>query len=72
MGTQWAGFGLLLLLVHGIAKALLFMSIGGVILTTNNQDLTEMGGLCSRMPATTTSFLVGTAGLVGLLPLGGF
>ncbi len=72
VGTQWTTFGLLFLLAHGIAKALLFMSAGGVILTTNSQDLTEMGGLGSRMPATTTSFLVGSAGLVGLLPLGGF
>ncbi|NET29565.1 NAD(P)H-quinone oxidoreductase subunit F [Okeania sp. SIO1I7] len=72
VGTQWTGFGLLLLLAHCIAKALLFMSAGGVILTTNSQDLTEMGGLWSRMPVTTSSFLVGTAGLIGLLPLGGF
>ena len=72
VGTQWKTFGLLLLLAHGITKALLFMSVGGVILTTNSQDLTEMGGLGSKMPATTTSFIVGTAGLVGLLPLGGF
>ncbi|MCL2923337.1 MAG: NAD(P)H-quinone oxidoreductase subunit F [Trichodesmium sp. MAG_R04] len=72
VGTQWTSFGLLLLLAHSIAKALLFMSVGSVILTTNSQDLTEMGGLGSRMPVTTTSFLVGTIGLVGLLPLGGF
>ncbi|MGB3508487.1 MAG: NAD(P)H-quinone oxidoreductase subunit F [Microcoleaceae cyanobacterium] len=72
VGMQWSSFGLLLLLAHGIAKALLFMSVGGVILTTNSQDITEMGGLWSRMPATTTSFLVGAAGLVGLLPLGSF
>ncbi|MGK7920644.1 MAG: NAD(P)H-quinone oxidoreductase subunit F [Trichodesmium sp.] len=72
VGTQWSGFGLLLLLAHGLAKALLFMSAGGIILTTNSQDLTEMGGLGSRMPATTTSFLVGSASLIGLFPLGGF
>ncbi|MEB3340016.1 NAD(P)H-quinone oxidoreductase subunit F [Okeania sp.] len=72
VGTQWTSFGLVLLLAHCIAKALLFMSAGGVILTTNSQDLTEMGGLGSKMPATTTSFLVGTLGLIGLLPLGGF
>lgn len=72
VGTEWTGFGLLLLLAHCIAKALLFMSAGGVILTTNSQDLTEMGGLWSRMPVTTSSFLVGAAGLIGLLPLGGF
>lgn len=72
VGTQWPAFALLLLFTHAISKALLFMSIGSVILTTNNQDLTEFGGLWSRMPATTTAFVVGSAGLVGLLPLGGF
>lgn len=72
VGTQWTGFALMLLFAHAIAKALLFMSIGCVILTTNTQNLTEMGGLWSRMPATTTAFVVGSAGLVGLLPLGGF
>ena len=63
---------LLLLLAHGLAKALLFMSVGSVIATTNCQDLTELGGLGSRMPATTTAFLVAGAGLTGLFPLGCF
>jgi len=72
VGTQWTGFALMLLFAHAIAKALLFMSIGSIIVTTNNQNLLEMGGLGPKMPATTTAFVVGTAGLVGLLPLGGF
>jgi NAD(P)H-quinone oxidoreductase subunit 5 len=72
VGIGWTDFALVLLFVHAIAKALLFMSIGSVILTTSCQDLTELGGLWSRMPATTSSFLVGAAGLIGLLPLGGF
>ncbi|MDB9517967.1 NAD(P)H-quinone oxidoreductase subunit F [Roseofilum reptotaenium CS-1145] len=72
VGTQWTGFALMLLFAHAIAKALLFMSIGSIILTTNSQDLTELGGLQSKMPVTTTSFLVGSAGLIGILPLGGF
>ena len=63
---------LLLLFSHAVSKALLSMSIGGVIASTNCQDITELGGLGSRMPATTTAFLVGSAGLVGFLPLGGF
>jgi NAD(P)H-quinone oxidoreductase subunit 5 len=72
VGMQWTGFALLLLFAHAIAKALLFMSIGSVILTTNSQNLMQMGGLGSRMPATTTAFLVGSMGLVGLFPFGGF
>lgn len=63
---------LLILFSHAVSKALLSMSVGGVIASTNCQDITELGGLGGRMPATTTSFLIGSAGLVGLLPLGGF
>jgi NAD(P)H-quinone oxidoreductase subunit 5 len=72
VGLRWTDVALLILLSHAIAKALLFMSIGSIILTTNNQDLRELGGLWNRMPATTSAFVVGSLGLVGLLPLGGF
>ncbi|MBE9033921.1 NAD(P)H-quinone oxidoreductase subunit F [aff. Roholtiella sp. LEGE 12411] len=72
VGLQQGGVALMLLLTHAIAKALLFMSSGSVIFTTHSQDLTEMGGLWSRMPATTTAFVVGSAGMVTLLPLGSF
>jgi NAD(P)H-quinone oxidoreductase subunit 5 len=63
---------LLLLLAHGLAKALLFMSVGSVIATTNCQDITELGGLGRRMPATTSAYLLGAAALTGLVPLAGF
>jgi NAD(P)H-quinone oxidoreductase subunit 5 len=72
VGIQQDEIALLFLFAHAIAKALLFMSIGSVILTTSTQDLTEMGGLASRMPATTTAFVVGSAASVALLPLGSF
>jgi NAD(P)H-quinone oxidoreductase subunit 5 len=63
---------LLLLFAHAVSKALLSMSVGGVIAATNCQDITELGGLGSRMPATSGSFLIGSLGLVGCLPFGGF
>ncbi len=72
VGTQWTNVAFYILFAHAIAKALLFMSTGAIIVTTSTQDITEMGGLWSRMPATTTAYLVGATGLVGLLPLGGF
>ncbi|CDN16938.1 NADH dehydrogenase subunit 5, Involved in CO2 fixation [Richelia intracellularis] len=72
VGLEQGGVALMLLLTHAIAKALLFMSSGAVIMTTGTQDLTEMGGLWSRMPATTTAYVVGAAGMVTLLPLGSF
>jgi NAD(P)H-quinone oxidoreductase subunit 5 len=72
MGLQQGGVALMLLITHAIAKALLFMSSGSIIHTTHTQNLTEMGGLWSKMPATTTAFIVGSAGMVTLLPLGSF
>lgn len=72
VGLRQVDIAFLLLFSHAIAKALLFMSAGSVILTTNSQNVTEMGGLWSRMPATGLSFLIGSAGLVALTPLGVF
>jgi len=72
IALQQPAIALLLLFAHGLPKALLFMSVGSVIATTNCQDLTELGGLGQRMPATTTAYLVAGAALVGLLPLGCF
>ena len=72
VGLGHVDIAFLLVLSHCIAKALLFMSAGSVILATNDQNITEMGGLWSKMPATTIAFFTGSAGLVALLPLGMF
>jgi len=72
VGLGQVDIAFLLLFTHAVAKALLFMTVGSIILTTSNQNITEMGGLWSRMPATTTGYLVGAAGLITLFPLGEF
>ncbi len=72
VGLQQTEAALAFLLTHALAKALLFMGVGAVINTTTSQNLQELGGLWSRMPATTIAMATGSAGLVGLLPLGGF
>ncbi len=72
VGLGQVDVAFLLLFAHAIAKALLFMSAGSLILVTSNQNITEMGGLWSRMPATATAFLAGSAGLLALTPMGMF
>jgi NAD(P)H-quinone oxidoreductase subunit 5 len=72
VGLQRIDIALLLMLSHGLGKALMFMSAGSVIMTTNCQDITELGGIWSRMPVTTLAFLVGGLGLSGVFPLGMF
>jgi NADH-quinone oxidoreductase subunit M len=60
------------LLNHGIAKALLFMSMGAVILSTGAESLDQMGGLARRMPLTALACSVAALSLAGAPPLGGF
>ncbi|MCX5963646.1 MAG: NAD(P)H-quinone oxidoreductase subunit F [Cyanobacteria bacterium] len=72
VGMQWTDFALLLLLSHAIAKALIFMSVGSIILTTLSQDVTELGGLARKMPMTTLAYITGSAGLVGVLPMAAY
>ncbi len=72
VGVQQTGVALEILFTHALAKGLIFMGIGSIILTCVTQNLTELGGLGRRMPATTTAFWVGSAGMVAVLPLGGF
>ncbi|WP_055074473.1 NAD(P)H-quinone oxidoreductase subunit F [Pseudanabaena sp. 'Roaring Creek'] len=72
VGMQQPDLALGLLFSHGISKSLLFLSSGAVMMTTITQDLTEMGGIKTRMPATLIAFIVGSFGLVAMLPFGGF
>ncbi|MBL1210181.1 NAD(P)H-quinone oxidoreductase subunit F [Geminocystis sp. GBBB08] len=72
IGTNHEKTALLLIVVYGVAMALLYMSIGKVIVSNITQDLTQLGGLWKRRPLAAISFLVGTFGLVAFPPLGGF
>ncbi|MBL1209676.1 NAD(P)H-quinone oxidoreductase subunit F [Geminocystis sp. GBBB08] len=70
VGMGHVDIAFLILFTHGVAKALLFMSVGSIILTTSGQNITELGGIWSKMPATTLAYMTGSAGIVALLPLG--
>ena len=72
VGTQQDVTALKLLLTYAIAMSLLVMSIGGVVLNTITQDLTQYGGLWSRRPISGICYLVGAAAMVAFPPLGCF
>ena len=63
---------LVLMLTYAVAMALLVMSTGTIVWNSITQDVTQLGGLWSRRPASGFSYLVGAAGLVAVPPLGGF
>ena len=61
------------LLMHGVAKAMLFLTAGSIMHAMHDQtDITKMGGLRSRMPITSAAFLVGALSLAGIPPLNAF
>ncbi|MBW4519260.1 MAG: NAD(P)H-quinone oxidoreductase subunit F [Scytolyngbya sp. HA4215-MV1] len=72
VGMGQTELALILLFTHAITKALIFLSVGGVMNVTYTQDLTEMGGLASRMPFTTGAYIIGAMGVLAMPPLGGF
>lgn len=63
---------LLLILMHGIAKAGLFLCAGVVEQNTKIKDITKLGGLIRTMPVTAVSFLLCAFSIMGIPPFGGF
>ena len=66
------GGGLLHVWNHGLFKALLFLSAGSVVHSTNTRDIDQLGGVAKRMPWTSIAFVVGAVAISGLPPLNGF
>ena len=69
-GYTAAGFHLLM---HGISKAMLFLSAGSIMHSMHGEtDITKMGGLRHRMPITGAAFTIGALSLSGIAPLAAF
>jgi len=63
---------LLFILMHGLAKAGLFLCAGIVIHATHKRDIREMGGLIKTMPITAAAYLMCAFSVIGIPPFGGF
>jgi NADH:ubiquinone oxidoreductase subunit 5 (subunit L)/multisubunit Na+/H+ antiporter MnhA subunit len=62
----------LYMLMHGIAKAGLFLSAGIIEQNAGTKDITKLGGLLKTMPITAVAFLGCAFSIMGLPPFGGF
>jgi formate hydrogenlyase subunit 3/multisubunit Na+/H+ antiporter MnhD subunit len=67
-----AAGALLYILMHGLAKAGLFLSAGIIEQNAGTKDITKLGGLLPTMPVTAVSFLFCAFSVMGIPPLGGF
>jgi proton-translocating NADH-quinone oxidoreductase chain M len=63
---------LLFILMHGLAKAGLFLCAGIVIHAVHTKDIRQMGGLIKTMPVTAVAFLICAFSVIGIPPFGGF
>lgn len=63
---------LLFILMHGLAKAGLFLCAGIVEQNTKTKDIRQLGGLIQTMPVTALSFLFCTFSVMSIPPFGGF
>jgi NADH:ubiquinone oxidoreductase subunit 5 (subunit L)/multisubunit Na+/H+ antiporter MnhA subunit len=63
---------LLFILMHGFAKAGLFLCAGIVEQNTKTKDITKLGGLIKTMPLTAAAFLCCAFSVMGVPPFGGF
>jgi formate hydrogenlyase subunit 3/multisubunit Na+/H+ antiporter MnhD subunit len=63
---------LLYILMHGLAKAGLFLSAGIVEQNAHTKDIRQMGGLIKTMPITAVAFLFCAFSVMGIPPMGGF
>ena len=57
---------------HSLFKSLLFFSAGSVYSAAHTRNMEQLGGLSSKMPWTTSFFLVGSLAICGLPPFNGF
>lgn len=67
----WLG-GFTYVINHFIFKAILFLTIGGIVLRVSTHNMYEMGGLIKKMPFSFIAVLIGIITLSGVPPLSGF
>jgi len=64
--------GLLHCLNHGFFKGGLFLTAGSVQHAAGTRDMNKLGGLASKMPRTTLSWLIGAGAMAGVPLMSGF
>ena len=72
LGIGAPAAAMLYLFTHAFFKALLFLGAGSVIHATERQEVSQLGGLWSKMPLTGITFAIGALSMAGLPVLAGF
>ncbi|MCP4020396.1 MAG: monovalent cation/H+ antiporter subunit D family protein [Desulfobacteraceae bacterium] len=64
--------GVIHIVMHAFGKITLFFCAGAIFVATGKKYISQMKGLGKKMPFTFTAFFIGSLGVIGLPPTGGF
>jgi formate hydrogenlyase subunit 3/multisubunit Na+/H+ antiporter MnhD subunit len=64
--------GLFQIISHTLAKGLLFLAAGYMIVRSGSMEISSLEGMGKRMPLTSLAFTIGALSLIGLPPFIGF
>ena len=73
LGATMAFKGAILhILMHAVAKTLLFLTVGAIAYATGTRSISKLSGLAKKMPIAAVAFFVGAFALTGIPPLACF
>ena len=73
LGATMAFKGAILhILMHAVAKTLLFLTVGAIAYATGTRSISKLSGLSKQMPIAAVAFFVGAFALTGIPPLACF
>ena len=64
--------GVIHIAMHAFGKITLFFCAGAIFVATGKKYISQMSGLGRKMPFTFAAFFIGSMGVIGLPPTGGF
>ncbi|MBE9504234.1 MAG: monovalent cation/H+ antiporter subunit D family protein [Proteobacteria bacterium] len=57
---------------HALAKITLFFCAGSIYVSSHLKKISDLGGIAKKMPWTMAAFFLGSMGMIGIPPAGGF
>ncbi|SQD77804.1 monovalent cation/H+ antiporter subunit D family protein [Moritella yayanosii] len=64
--------GIIHIAAHAFSKITLFFCAGSIYCASHRKKISDLSGIGKRLPLTMTAFFIGSLGMIGIPPTGGF
>ncbi|WP_293141159.1 monovalent cation/H+ antiporter subunit D family protein [Moritella sp.] len=64
--------GIIHIAAHAFSKITLFFCAGSIYCASHRKKISDLSGIGKRLPITMTAFFIGSLGMIGIPPTGGF